>query len=61
MGKKVIQVPVDETLLRELDEEAKKQHKPRAELIRTACQKYLKNCSDEEKDILYRQGYERVS
>lgn len=59
MAKKVIQVPVAEELLKELDKISRKQRKPRAEVIRQACQRYLKEAENEELDRLYRQGYER--
>jgi len=42
MVKKVIQVPVDEELLSALDQLSKKQSKARSELIRQACQRYLR-------------------
>ena len=60
MGKKVIQVPVDEGLLVALDQVSRKQHKARAELIREACQCYLKQAESEELDRLYQEGYERL-
>ena len=60
MAKKVIQVPVDEGLLRELNNLSKKQRKARSELIRQACQSYLRQVEHEELDRLYRQGYEKI-
>ena len=60
MPKKVIQVPVDAELLRELDNLSKKQHKARSELIRQACRRYLREVEDEELDRLYQQGYMKV-
>lgn len=60
MGKKVIQVPVDEELLIALDQTSKKQNKARAELIRKACRCYLEQVESEELDQLYQQGYERL-
>ena len=60
MAKKVIQVPVDEELLKALDQLSKKQRKARSELIRQACQRYLTQVEYEELDKLYQQGYERV-
>ena len=60
MVKKVIQVPVDEELLMALDQLSRKQRKARAELIRQACQHYLRQVESEELDRLYRQGYERL-
>ena len=43
MAKKVIQVPVDEEPLKDLDNLSKKQRKPRSELIRQACLRYLRH------------------
>ena len=60
MVKKVIQVPVDEKLLYELDELSKKQSKARSEIIRRACQQYLDRIESEELDNIYQQGYERI-
>lgn len=60
MVKKVIQVPVDEELLVELDRTSRKQNRARAELIREACQCYLAQVESEELDRLYQGGYERV-
>jgi len=57
MTKKVIQVPVDDKLLKDLDNLSKKQHKARAELIRQACMRYLRQIEYEELDKLYQQGY----
>lgn len=42
MAKKVIQVPVDEALLDALNRLSKKQNKARSELIRQACEQYLR-------------------
>ena len=60
MAKKVIQVPIDEQLLVDLDNLSKKQKKTRSELIRQACLKYLRNEELEELDRIYRQGYMRT-
>ncbi len=60
MAKKVIQVPVDEGLLKDLDDLSRKQHKARAELIRQACLRYLQEIEHEEMDKLYQQGYMRI-
>lgn len=57
MVKKVIQVPVDEELLKELNSLSKKQRKTRSELIRQACMRYLRQIEYEELDKLYQQGY----
>ena len=60
MAKKVIQVPFDEALLDELNQISKKQKRTRAELIRQACNDYLKKREEEELDRIYRHGYERI-
>lgn len=59
MGKKVIQVPIDPELLSAIDQLSKKQHQARSELIRRACQHYLRQAETDELDRLYRQGYEK--
>ena len=60
MVKKIIQVPVDEELLKGLDSLSKKQRKARSELIRHACLRYLQQVEHEELDKLYQQGYARI-
>ena len=60
MVKKVIQVPVDEELLKNLDSLSKRQHKAMAEVIRQACLRYLQQVEYEELDRLYQQGYIRI-
>jgi len=60
MAKKVIQVPVEEDLLKSLDSLSKKQRKARAELIRQACLRYLQQIEQEEMDSVYLQGYVRI-
>ncbi len=60
MVKKVIQVPVDEELLKDLDNLSKKWRKSRSELIRQACLRYLQQIEYEELDRLYQQGYKRI-
>jgi metal-responsive CopG/Arc/MetJ family transcriptional regulator len=60
VAKKVIQVPVDEDLLENLNNLSKKQQRARSEVIRHACVRYLQQVNDEEQDKLYQQGYIRV-
>jgi len=60
MAKKVIQVPVDEELLEELNNLSRKQRKARSELIRQACRIYLRRAKQEEMDKAYQQGYQRI-
>lgn len=60
MKKTIIQVPVDNELLGALKRESAKQNKTRSELIRLACQHYLKALEQEELDRLYQEGYEKI-
>ena len=60
MAKKVIQVPVDEKLLTELDRVSKKRSQARSEIIRRACREYLDQAESEEMDHKYQQGYRRL-
>ena len=60
MMKKVIQVPIDARLLNDLDYTSQKQGKARAELIREACQLYLKQVKQQELDSRYKRGYQKT-
>jgi len=60
MAKKVIQVPMDERLLNALNATSKKRGQPRSEVIREACQRYLKQAEQEQMDEIYKEGYERL-
>jgi len=60
MGKTIIQVPLDEELLRELNKVSGEQSKSRSELIRDACRKYLRETEEERLDRLYQEGYKRM-
>jgi len=60
MPKKVIQVPVDEGLLTDLDRLSKKQRRARSQLIREACLRYLREVEREELDRLYQLGYMKI-
>lgn len=55
-----IQVAVDNKLLDDLKHESIKQNKTRSELIRLACQQYLKRLQEEELDRLYKEGYRKI-
>ena len=59
MVKKVIQVPVDEKLLEDLNEASRKRGRPRSEFIREACVRYLRQSEYERMDETYREGYKR--
>jgi metal-responsive CopG/Arc/MetJ family transcriptional regulator len=54
---KIIQVPVPEDLLRELDELSEKRDQSRAALIREACAEYMANLEEAEADRRYVQSY----
>jgi metal-responsive CopG/Arc/MetJ family transcriptional regulator len=58
--KKIIQVPIDEGLLKDIDSISRDQHKPRAKFIREACQSYMQKLETDELDRAYQQGYERI-
>ncbi len=58
--KKVIQVPMDEALLENLNYVSKRQDRPRADLIREACLHYLEQLQVSELDTAYQRGYERI-
>lgn len=60
VGKRVIQVPMDEALLEALDSVSQRRASSRAEVIREACRRYLKALQDEELDRQYQEGYRRV-
>lgn len=60
MGKKVIQVPMDEDLLAALDRISKSSGRPRAEVIRHACARYLRDKETEEKEKAYIRGYKEM-
>ncbi|MBI2855328.1 MAG: ribbon-helix-helix protein, CopG family [Chloroflexi bacterium] len=60
MSKKVIQVPVDEELLKGLESLSRKRHKSRSELIRQACLRYIREIEQEEMDRRYREGYRKA-
>ncbi len=54
---KIIQVPVPEDLLRELDELSEKRDQSRAALIREACAEYMANLAEAEADRRYIRSY----
>jgi metal-responsive CopG/Arc/MetJ family transcriptional regulator len=60
MTKKIIQVPVDEKLLKKLDDLSDKQKKARAEVIREACQRYLAAVETDDLEKQYQAGYKRI-
>jgi hypothetical protein len=56
---KVIQVPMDNKLLREMNLEAKASRSSRATVIRKACEEYIRRLENEELDRQYIEGYHR--
>ncbi len=58
--KRIIQVPIDDDLLEELNRVSKKAHKARSELIREACRDHLRNIRREEQDRAYVEAYQKV-
>ena len=56
---KVIQVPMDEKLLRAVNRQARASRSTRAALIRKACQQYLQRLEERELDRRYVEGYRR--
>ena len=60
MAKKIIQVPMGEDLLEELNYMSKERGQKRAEFIREACQMYLNQAEAEQLDEVYREGYRRL-
>ncbi len=56
---KVIQVPMDESLLSAVNRRARAERSTRAALIREACQEYLRRLEELELDRRYVEGYRR--
>jgi len=56
---KVIQVPMDEPLLREINRQARARGSTRAALMREACREYLRRREEEELERRYVEGYRR--
>jgi hypothetical protein len=56
---KVIQVPMDDQLLKEVTRKAKIQRSTRAAFIRKACQEYLRRLELRELERQYVEGYRR--
>jgi metal-responsive CopG/Arc/MetJ family transcriptional regulator len=60
MTTKIIQVPMNEELLKKLNKFSKKQKVKRAALVRQACERLLKQLQEEEWDRQYVEGYRRI-
>ena len=54
-----IQFSIDEALLRDVDEEAKREHLDRSKLIRKALIRYLDEARHAEREAQHRAGYEK--
>jgi metal-responsive CopG/Arc/MetJ family transcriptional regulator len=57
---KVIQLPMDESLLRAVNRKAKSLRSTRAAFIRAACQEYLRRIENQELERRYIEGYRRT-
>jgi metal-responsive CopG/Arc/MetJ family transcriptional regulator len=60
MKDRIIQVPMNDELLRALDLASRQRGLSRAALIRTASEEYLRRLDEEEADREYEEGYVRV-
>jgi metal-responsive CopG/Arc/MetJ family transcriptional regulator len=60
MTKKVIQIPLDEDLLRTLDGLSRSRHESRSELVREACRRYIRALQQDQMDRVYEEGYRRL-
>ncbi len=58
--KKIIQVPLDDRLLEELDEASRDLKRSRAAVIREACREFLRLLRERKLDELYEEGYRRI-
>ena len=56
---KVIQVSMDEKLLREMNRKAKASRSSRAAVIRKACEEYIRRLEEEELERQYVEGYRK--
>jgi metal-responsive CopG/Arc/MetJ family transcriptional regulator len=57
---KVVQVPMDEKLLKAVDRRAKARRSTRSAFIREACRRHLERLSEEELERQYVEGYRRI-
>lgn len=56
---RIIQVPIDDSLLQALDALSDEHHQSRAAVIREACRQYVAAARDRRLDELYKSGYAR--
>lgn len=57
---KTIQVPIEEELLKTIDEKANAKFKNRSDFIRKACRQFIKNLEEQEKENTYIKGYRKT-
>ncbi len=57
---KTIQVPIEEELLKTIDEKAHLRFRNRSDFIRKACQQFIKNLEEQEKENTYVKGYQKT-
>jgi metal-responsive CopG/Arc/MetJ family transcriptional regulator len=57
---RIIQVPMDEALLRALDTLSERENAPRAAVIREACRRYVADAEKQALDDQYEAGYRRL-
>jgi metal-responsive CopG/Arc/MetJ family transcriptional regulator len=57
---KIIQIPIDEELLADLDQLTKEEGSSRSAIIRRACREYLGRVREGALDRQYQRGYQRV-
>jgi metal-responsive CopG/Arc/MetJ family transcriptional regulator len=60
MRKRIMQVPVDEALVKDLDELSKKLRRSRSDLIRDACAHYVAVTEEVELDKAYVESYRTI-
>ena len=57
---KTVQVPIEEELLKTIDEKAHTGFKNRSDFIRKACQHLIKSLEEQEKENAYVRGYQKI-
>jgi metal-responsive CopG/Arc/MetJ family transcriptional regulator len=57
---KIIQIPLDQELLAELDRASRERRSSRAALIREACRDWLRRLRERRLDEIYEEGYRRI-
>jgi metal-responsive CopG/Arc/MetJ family transcriptional regulator len=57
---RTIQVPIEEELLKTIDEKAHLRFRNRSDFIRKACQQFINNLEEQEKEKIYVKGYQKT-